>query len=109
MPYDTSTTIGFAIALISQMIAAFIGTEIFVIMNTFFVSICFYFIACISDVNSILMQIDGIALTATTKWSAVLIKKSLIDAIKLQNWAIRYFISVKLSRRESAEIIRFLF
>lgn len=93
LPYDQTTILGFGFTLIWQELGAAIISIIFALKISLFLSLCWFYIACISDIRGAFVQIDYIIRNKQNFRLENEIKKHLVDIITVHIWSSRLIIS----------------
>lgn len=90
-PFDTKTSnIGFGIGLLLCDAAGLAATTFFAVMISFFINMCWYFVAYVTDMMNIFQQIDN-ELNRQPDGTAPkpIIIQYLIEFIRLHAWSVR--------------------
>lgn len=84
-PFDTSTGDGFIGALVISEIAGLTATVFFAVMISFYVGICWLFVACLNETTAILQQIDMIIVRKSSDEHQQ-VTKHLLEFIEYHAW-----------------------
>lgn len=89
--FNTSNVYAFAFALLCQEGFALLITVLFAIDIVLFVSLCWFFEACVVDIQQMFLKIDETTVKGTKKLYQLDIKRMLVDVMELHIWSARYF------------------